>query len=403
MNTERVTEILRRQGFAALVSTSPIHTRYLLGFESQQGIFSSTLKAAVISVDGRIRRLVCAPAEAGFIVDRGVEHEVEILTYGSHGALIDPALEVPASDGRARDLMLAPSSAGAWEAVGRALEGLPAGPLLADSRSTPELVERLRGLAPARAVHPGGQEAVELARMVKSPTEIALLRRAAELNATSIADALASLGSASEETVGRRYRSNVAIAGGMVQHWMGIGGRRSGLSRPPVDLVNPQGERFRFDGGMELDGYCGDTGGTVQVGEEPSHAEARVYRALTRGLVAALEMVRPGTRPSQLYERLVETVRTEGVPEFAFPLVGHGIGVEQRDLPFVSRRPAPPMDFAPNPFDPPLETGMVINLETPWNIVGVGSYQHEVTVAVTSSGFEFLSPLRDYEVVGRSR
>ncbi len=50
-------------------------------------------------------------------------------------------------------------------------------------------------------------------------------------------------------------------------------------------------------------------------------------------------------------------------------------------------------------FDPPLEAGMVINFETPWSEIGVGGYQHEVTVLVTASGCELLSPKREYRVV----
>jgi Xaa-Pro aminopeptidase len=124
-----------------------------------------------------------------------------------------------------------------------------------------------------------------------------------------------------------------------------------------------------------------------------------MYAAITAGIDTALELARPGRRPSEIYPAVVDAIRKAGIPAYAFPLVGHGLGVEQRDFPTIAAAAPPAMRFESNPFDPPFEPGMVINFETPWSELGVGGYQHEVTVLVTESGCEMLSPKRDYRIV----
>ncbi len=130
---------------------------------------------------------------------------------------------------------------------------------------------------------------------------------------------------------------------------------------------------------------------------EPSERARKLYRAQTLTMEAALDMVKPGTRPTELFRLMSETLKKNGVERIM--TYGHGIGIEGRDLPIIAAgtdvvtpvpKPAPGMLVSPQ--DPPLEERAVLNIEVPTCEFGWGGLQLEHSVVVTKTGWELLTP-----------
>ena len=110
---------------------------------------------------------------------------------------------------------------------------------------------------------------------------------------------------------------------------------------------------------------------------EPSARIASYYRALHKGVGAALDMIRPGVRASDVFARTVEVTRREGIAHYQRSHVGHGIGLDGYDLP----------DLSPTSTDV-IEEGMVMCVETPYYEIGWSGLQVEDTIVVTKDGIE---------------
>jgi len=92
-----------------------------------------------------------------------------------------------------------------------------------------------------------------------------------------------------------------------------------------------------------------------------------------------------------LFDSMVAGVRAAGIPDYANFFVGHTIGVEAREFPFILG-PAEEVNdpFLPDTSNVPMEAGMTVNLEASSQVMGWGSVQVEYTLAVTQSGHEHL-------------
>lgn len=108
----------------------------------------------------------------------------------------------------------------------------------------------------------------------------------------------------------------------------------------------------------------------------------------TKNLIRELEgMIRPGTLASEIYDHAVKRAEGEGYKEnfmgygpYKVSFVGHGVGLEVDEYPFIARG-----------FDMPLEAGMVFALEPKLIFPGKGMVGIENTYLVTDSGFEKLT------------
>ncbi|NLA38272.1 MAG: aminopeptidase P family protein, partial [Methanomicrobiales archaeon] len=92
-------------------------------------------------------------------------------------------------------------------------------------------------------------------------------------------------------------------------------------------------------------------------------------------------LLRPGTRPSEVYETIIEGLEPEflenfmGFGDHRVSFLGHGVGLQVDEMPVIARG-----------FDEPLEEGMVIALEPKKGVSGVGMVGTENTFVVTRGG-----------------
>jgi Xaa-Pro aminopeptidase len=109
------------------------------------------------------------------------------------------------------------------------------------------------------------------------------------------------------------------------------------------------------------------------LGEPDARAE-RAYDAVEAGVQAALDAIRPGTEGKAVFDAAVAAVRGAGLPGFRRHHVGHGIGLEPAEAPWL------------RPGGEPLEAGMVLRVETPHYELGGFGINVKETVLVTRAG-----------------
>lgn len=228
-------------------------------------------------------------------------------------------------------------------------------------------------------------------RMIKMPGEIQRLAESAALNEQAINAMLrAAKPGVKESELAGIYKSEVARAGGQV-YWMHMNISRGGNSPVITDHVLQKGDIFRVDMGCSLNGYHADVCKSGCVGAGPTDEHRKRYNAVQAGVLKSVESLKPGARPQELFETMVAGVRAAGLPNYSNFFVGHTIGLEAREFPFLFG-PAEEIDdpFLPNTSNVPMEPGMTVNLEASSQVMGWGSVQVEYTLAVTEKGHEHL-------------
>jgi Xaa-Pro dipeptidase len=157
----------------------------------------------------------------------------------------------------------------------------------------------------------------------------------------------------------------------------------------PDDIVAP-GDVVRYDVGVVHAGYASDLSRCFSVGP-PKERVARYHDALIAGQDAALALLRPGARASDLFTAAVRAVRAAGIGHYDRINVGHGIGLaaDGYDAPMLASAD-----------ETVIEPGMVLCVEAPYYELGFGGLQVEDMVVVTEDGYEALSHLpRHLEVL----
>src|SRR5690606_23377548 len=161
-------------------------------------------------------------------------------------------------------------------------------------------------------------------------------RRANEITERALSDLLEAIEpGANERDLVNLYNSRVAAQGGIPGLTLVTAGRRSGHAHAlTADYRLQEGDVVKIDLGCSYRRDWSDTA-RVEVVGDPSDEVLKAYDAILAGEQAAVNAVRPGIRPSELYEIAVNTVRESGIPGYQRHHVGHGIGIELYDHPLV--------------------------------------------------------------------
>ena len=115
-----------------------------------------------------------------------------------------------------------------------------------------------------------------------------------------------------------------------------------------------------FDFGGVVDGYCSDFGRTIVAGEPPDGFDA-AYEAMLAAFEAGRTACRPGALAREVNAACREPIEAAGLGEHFRHRMGHGIGLDVHERPFLS-----PED------ETPLEAGMTFTDEP--SIVVHGSF-----------------------------
>jgi Xaa-Pro aminopeptidase len=228
-----------------------------------------------------------------------------------------------------------------------------------------------------------GTDTIRRLRMVKTPVEIARLRAAVELSEIGLQASLAAIRKGVEpQALSAAYaeavRTAAAARGLPIGLWdyISVGPDPWGVGRPAE-----AGDILKVDVGVVVRGYSSDMARTVAFGK-PSRAARELHAALLGGLEAGLSRLGPGVRLAEVHAAMLAAVRARGVPGYARGHFGHSLGND----PFSEQWP-----FIAADSDVAAEPGMVLAVESPYYVDGLGGFIIEDQVLVTAGGIELMS------------
>ena len=157
-----------------------------------------------------------------------------------------------------------------------------------------------------------------------------------------------------------------------------------GASRKVMQAQEP----ILLDFGVCYHGYQVDQTRMYSIGEIPRKF-VHAYNACKEIHDAVIEDVRPGADTEALFLKTLVLAEKLGLkdsylgpPGLQTRFIGHGIGLELNELPFLAQG-----------HSSPLEEGMVFALEPKMVFPGEGSVGLENTILVTGNGYEILTPI----------
>jgi len=182
-----------------------------------------------------------------------------------------------------------------------------------------------------------GAPVTERLRIIKSPEEIELIRRAIAATEASIAATFSQLavGMTERDVAGllsREMASRGSPGGGLVQFGpssaLPHGGPSAGkLTRETVVLI---------DAGSRVEGYTSDITRTIWFGDAPSDEFKRVYNLVHDAQTAALEVGKPSVTQCQELDRAARKVITDGgYGQYFTHRLGHGMGMDGHEPPYM--------------------------------------------------------------------
>ncbi|WP_084438101.1 M24 family metallopeptidase [Niveispirillum irakense] len=220
-------------------------------------------------------------------------------------------------------------------------------------------------------------------RVVKSPLELALMRRGAEANAAAVNAVIGKVrAGASYRDLRSLFAQESAIRGNRAV-FMTIDRVSSDL--PGDDRVR-DGQSLFFDGVGHFQHYHGDYARTVFVGE-PNPAARRAAQAAEAGWKAIRDQLRPGLRFSDVTRIGMETLRKTGAAGLV-TFGPHSVGLMHTDEPGEMRGGF----YGKN--DLLLEENMILSVDCPSLDTGIGGSVHiEDLVVITRDGAAPIHPL----------
>jgi Xaa-Pro aminopeptidase len=330
----------------ALLVSAPPNIRYLSGFTGDNGLLLVTRDSQTLFTDPR------------FTLQAAQECNCEVQTV-TRTSLDQAALQ----NIRKKRLKRVGFEASriSYEVHQRIAQSLPRG-------------VRLKPVGPV----------VDRLRMVKSPEEIARIRRSVLTNSEAFERAVRSIRPEARES---------AIAAEL-EYQM----RRVGAEKPAFETIVAAGERsalpharptarqlandelLLIDMGACQDGYMSDMTRVLFLGR-PSRRVRSMYNAVLKAQLAAIDAVRPGVTAVYVDRAARRVLDQEGLGKHFVHSTGHGLGLEIHEGPRLGRRDKTK-----------LEAGMTVTIEPGAYIRNFGGIRIEDTVLVTKTGCEILTP-----------
>ena len=349
---------LREAGLAGCVSVAPEHHYYFFGYDSWVGV--NSLQAVVFGADDDEPTLVVRD------VDLPLARETawldDIRAYRLHlddpAATIAEAVEDKGLAGRALGVE-AQSRALTWD-WGRRLERALAPSSLADAT---ELLGDLR--------------------RIKSPAELARMRRAAARAEAGLAAMRRSLRpGVSETALAAGIEAAVRRAGS--DYWaipveLASGGRSEGGHATPRDREIEPGDLVHAEFAGVDRRYHAVAIATMAAGE-PGGEARDLYRLARRSLEAGVAAVRPGAPAGEVEDASLEPLRRAGLADAAMMRFGYGVGIAYppiwletlRIVRGVDRRLEPGMTFVLHACVTPPGSGRGVVLGGTWLLADDG-------------------------------
>jgi Xaa-Pro aminopeptidase len=237
-----------------------------------------------------------------------------------------------------------------------------------------------------------GDTAMQHARLIKLPEEMAMLEEA-----TALADAVTASGVAAIaegvrecEVAGEAMRTLFRL-GGEYAHVMtpfvASGEHMSPPHRISSDKLIRNGDLVFIDIGANWNGYFGDVARTTVCGK-PSRRQQEIFTAVYEALHAGIAKMRPGNTNKDAADAIIKAAAKHKLGDrFLSLFIGHGVGIGANEPPYIGETlpGAPVYEFQP---------GMVFAVEPLIWVEGVrggGGVRLEEMVAITDGDPHVLS------------
>ncbi len=252
------------------------------------------------------------------------------------------------------------------------------------SRLTVEAFQTLKDALPMRSSLEPFAGWIERQRMVKSPVEIAAIRRSVELNSKAfekVAKHVRPGMRESELAAELDYRVRCEGAEGPAFETIVATGARTALphARPTTAKIPARG-MILVDMGAMLDGYASDMTRMLFLGRPATRAK-RAYQAVLEAQLAAIDVVRPGVSAQMVDRAARRVLARHGLDRAFVHSTGHGLGLEIHEPPRIGKKD-----------ETALENGMAITIEPGVYLEGFGGVRIEDTIVVTANGSDVLTP-----------
>jgi Xaa-Pro aminopeptidase len=225
---------------------------------------------------------------------------------------------------------------------------------------------------------------IEQHRMIKSPDEIARLRRSVATNSEAFERAARHVRAGMKErdlAAELEYQMRRLGAEKPAFDTIVAGGERSALPHAqPTSAAIRAGDLVIVDMGAMQDGYASDMTRMLFVGR-PGAKEKRLYRAVLEAQQAAIAAVRPGVSAMRVDAAARTVLKAEKLDKAFVHSTGHGLGLEIHEPPRIGKKEKTR-----------LQEGMAITIEPGVYLEGFGGVRIEDTVVVTRTGCEVLTP-----------
>jgi len=349
---ERARGELKARGLDLLIATPSTNYEYLTGYNPGR---SERLIALLLPVAGA-PAIVCP----SFEVERIKRHSVITDLHGWEEQEDPHAL--------------------VRETVRRLRPGSGRGAIALESSTAYQTFRRLGAALPGWKFVDAAP-VTERLRVIKSPEEVGLLRRAIAITLDAMAATFAQLAVGATEVevaqaLSREMQQRGAPGDGLVQF-----GPSSAL--PHGGPGGPKLERemvVLIDCGCRVGGYTSDITRTIWFGDSPSDEFRKVFNVVHDAQTAAMDLARPGT-PCEEMDRAARTViAAAGYGPFFTHRLGHGLGMDGHEP-----------EYLVEGNKTRLEPGMVFTIEPGIYQLGRFGVRIEDDCVLTESGVEVLS------------
>ncbi|MGW0063359.1 M24 family metallopeptidase [Streptosporangium sandarakinum] len=234
---------------------------------------------------------------------------------------------------------------------------------------------------------------VESVRRVKDEEEIGLLRTACELTDRAFAELLPTLRPGlTEREVARTLERLMADLGADAPAFATIVASGPNGSIPhhsPSDRPLARGDLVTMDFGARYGGYHADMTRTVAIGE-PAGWQRELYDLVRAAQRAGREAVRPGAATHEVDAAARDLIAEAGHGGHFGHGLGHGVGLEIHEVPFLSPAPAA-AKTEPGRGHARLEDRVPVTVEPGVYIPGRGGVRIEDTLVTRDDGPELLT------------
>jgi Xaa-Pro aminopeptidase len=232
-------------------------------------------------------------------------------------------------------------------------------------------------------LHPIGN-VIEEQRMVKSPSELDLIRRSVATNSEAYSKTIRRVhAGAREQDIAAELDYQMRALGAEKAAFDTIvaAGPRSALPHAqPTSHRLGENELLLIDMGASRDGYASDMTRVSHTGTPPKRI-LRLYKAVLEAQLAALRSIKPGITTGEVDAAARSVLKRHELDRAFVHSTGHGLGLEIHEPPRIARKDKTK-----------LRAGMAITIEPGVYIDGVGGIRIEDTVLVTEHGCEVLTP-----------